>query len=219
MALANVGLARTFGYGKNTQTAGTIITQVIPPVGGKRAKLTKLVYTCGATLHTITVMRALARTTLSAAAAAAQAVINLTRDPGAYAANATSDGRATPSVADNVIAANDFLLIAKPDGTWHFAQVSSVATLAITLTANVPTGGFAAGADVYFFGIITDTDPNTGAAHPILTLIGGTSALTTLTGDGAPLVETVLQDSPMVIHSGNATNAGVLEQASGAYGP
>lgn len=198
--------AFTFGYGRKTAVADTKIDRLIDPGRGKKIKVTNLKVTVGGTAHTLTFLRPLNTTTLSAAAAAAQAVINLTADPGDYSGS---------SVADNPIAAGDYLVIEKPDGTYHLAVVSSVSTLAITLTANVPTGGFDSGATVWFLGVAADTDPHTAEPHPVFTLPA--SGATTMADF---LIAQVLQNNaPMLAQINNATAASVLEYINGVYGP
>lgn len=209
------------GFGVKTETADTVITRLIPPVRRAFTRLTGVHYRAGGTAHTLTVMRPLNKTTLTAAAAAAQAVINIAADPGDYPTGSR--------VADNAIAANDYVVIELADGTHHIGVVSSVASLAITLTANLPTGGAASGATVWFFGIITDLNPCDGLAHPQFTLTASTA---TVLGDQpgeavAGIVGTVPHPStfsgmngknmPMILHSGNATAQGWIESCTVAY--
>jgi hypothetical protein len=177
-----------------TATAGTVITVVAPAHRQGRTRVTKVSYTGTGTAHTLTAMRPLSRTTLSANAAASQAVINLTGDPGTLFSPA------------NVIAANDYLVIRHDDGTFGVYKVSSVSTLQITLTGNLSVA-CSAGATVWFLGITTDTDPATGLAHPAWTL--GTTT-NSLTGDGDVLVNSHQEDSPILLYSNNATNAGTF---------
>lgn len=190
-----LGANKTVGYGAVTQTAGTVITRTVPPARNAYTHITCVKYTAAGTAHTVTVMRPYGKTTLSSAALAAQAVINLTADSGV-----------TPPGA---IAANDYLVIEKPDGTYHTAVVSSVAALAITLTANVPTGGFASGATVWFMGAPAD--------HVDALFSGIASATTTYSEDVGSIRATLNKYEPMIVHSNNATAAGTLQQVSAAY--
>jgi hypothetical protein len=182
-------------YGKKTETADTAIVRTIPPhktSSGDRSytRLTSLFYRCGTTAHTLTVMRPLGTTTLSAAALAAQAVINLVADPGS-------------------IAANDYLVIEKPDGTFHTAIVSSVATLAITLTANVPTGGFASGAKVWFMGVAADQSDDVYELPA--------STLTKYEDAAVGFAGTAGSYEPLIVYIDNGTAAGFLQQVCAAY--
>lgn len=197
--LTVIGVADVLAH---TETAATAIVDIIPPRKGAKARLRKYVYTPGATTHTLTVMCPQGRTTLSAAALAAQAVVNLTADPG----TGTTSG---------AIAAADYLVIEKPFSagsprTFHIAKVSSVATLAITLTANVPTGGFSSGAAVWFFGAAAD------AQHPTFALTTGAQR-TPIDDSWYGLCGPTGQDMPILMYSDNATNAGTLNYAQGIY--
>ena len=210
----------SYSIGKKTEAAGTVITKLIPPRANAFTRLTWLEVLTGAMAHTMTIMRPLNKTTLSAVAAGGQAVISLVADPGNYPT--------TIQTADNVIAANDYVVVELPDVTYHVGLVSSVATLDITLTANLPTGGAASGAKVWFFGIITDTNPNTAEAHAQYTL---TANATNLFGNraGESIVgffETIKgltalsmtgKEEPLVVHIGNATNASTIEGGQAVY--
>lgn len=184
------------GLGSDTQTAGTVINRLVPARVGAFSRITKLVYTAGATAHTVYAMRSLGRTTLSADAAASQAVINLTAEPG-------------PS--GNTIAANDYVAIRQDNGAVIVAKVSSVSSLAVTLTANLSVA-ISAGASVWFFGVAGDTDPKTTLVHPKFT--GTASVTTSYSDDAGGVVASHAKDEPILVQSNNATNAGVIEQVS-----
>lgn len=144
------------GYGRKTATAGTKIVQLVEPMPNLAPHLLHVAVTVGSTAHILSVLRPLNKTTTSAAAAASQAVINITADPGDFTGIRTSD---------NVIAAGDYCVYQCSDGTWVVDTVSSVATLAITMATNVPFA-VSSGAPFWFFGIETDTNPNDAQAHP-----------------------------------------------------
>lgn len=199
---------KTLSLGKTTQTAGTVITLLVPPQANLRTKLAKLAVTVGATAHTLTIMRPLGRTTASSAAAASQAVINLTADPGDYSSVRT---------ADNAIAANDYLVFKHPDNTYSFDIVSSVSSLAITMTTNFPTLGIASGAPVWFMGITTDTNPNDARAHQAWTLPASGVQTFSAAHDRCSFFESLNVNEPMIIHINNATNASVLEYVEAYY--
>ena len=191
--MISLALNKTFSYGKVTQTADTVITRTIPPSYNAFTHITNLKYTAAGTAHTVTVMRPLAApTTLTSAAAASQAVINVAALAGS-------------------LAANDYLVIEKPDGTYHTGIVSSVSTLAVTLTANVPSGGFASGAKVWNLGVAAD--------HTNLVFNGIASATTTYNDYVSSVAATVFKEQPMIVYSNNATAAGTLENVSGGYSP
>jgi hypothetical protein len=195
-----------------TQSANTVIDVVIPPYSGYRTALTYLAYSLGSTAHTITVMRPLGHTTLSTAAAAAQAVINLTADPGTPASSMLASPYGEIPAAVNAIAANDYLVIKNPTtGIYNLYVVSSVATLAITLTANVPTGGFNIGQDVWFFGVAADTE------QALWNLTPTVSVRNTYSSGGKPLFVTPDINQPLILHSTNGTAAGTFDLVTADY--
>lgn len=197
--LGIVGASDQLSYGYQTQTAGTRINQLVQGKADHYTYVTKLTYQAGSTAHSLALMRKVSETTLSAAAAASQAVINLTADPG----TGTNPG---------AIAAGDHVAIKRPDGRWHHGVVSSVASLAITLTANVPTGGLASGARVIFYGAPGDTD------HTERTYNAPASATTTFpaVGDGV-LCRSLGVDEPVIFSSDNASNAGFLRHLAAEF--
>lgn len=218
----------TFSKQRQSVAFGTVISLLIPPSGGsainkgRKTKVTHLQYLAGGTAHTITAMRPLARTTVATAALAAATSLVITRDPGNYSANAVLDGAAVPSTANNLIAANDHIVIEKPDGTYLLtlpsAATTDSATGRVTLTVTaLPTGGISAGAKVWFLGILADVDPHTGEAHP--TFLSGTGLTTwpAVASQLGSLVETLGKDEPIVLQSNNATATGAFDVVSGVY--
>lgn len=208
-------------YGYKTQTAATKITQLIEPHQSGFTRLSALRYLVGANDHQLTLMRPFNKVTFTADAAGAQAVVNISADPGNYSAL-----NPLCRTANNLIAANDFVVYRCADGTFVVDTVSSVATLAITLTANVPTGGVKSGDPLWFFGVAADVNPNNALANPIL--LG--SATTTLTlveneanclgtipdlGSGLSLGDGIYQ--PLILQSNNVTAAGFLELVGVEY--
>lgn len=191
------------GFGQKTATAGTRINRLIPPRKRAYTRLKRLAATCGTTSHTVTALRPLGRTTLTAAAASGQAVVNLTADPG-------------PS--GNGIAANDLVAIREVDGITRQYTVQSVSTLAITLTANLVAGA-AKGADFWDFGAVADTDPRTGEAHqPYVLPAAGSGTLQTIFGgtDGV-MLSTIGADEPILLSDSNGTTAGSIDEVQYAY--
>jgi hypothetical protein len=221
------GLGGAQGYGKVTQTADTVITRLIEPKAGCITRIRYLKYTAAGTAHTLTVMRPLGKTSLTAAAAASQAVVNVQINPGNYSAIATALGTPTCRTSNNLAAANDFVAYQCADGTWVLDTISSISSLAITLTSNVPTGGLALGTTLWWFGIITDTNPGNAEAHPQFTLTASTAVTFGSVDDNyagwlgsLPAYPTLGMSGfgePMVCHSGNATAAGTLNEVSALY--
>lgn len=199
----NVNIVEAGSIGEATATAGTVITTVVPPKRGHRTRLVGLEYISAGTAHTVNIHRAVGKTVLNAAAAAAQADIVV------KTSGSTTIG--TGSVA-GAVAANDFLVIEKPDGSYHVGKVSSVAaasggTQTITLTANVPTGGFAAGAQVWLMGAVSES------SNQILSPT--TSATSTYGGD--VFCSSFRANEPLLLQSTNATAAGTFRNVKYGY--
>jgi hypothetical protein len=206
------------GYGRNTQTAATVIVQLVEPwPKGGWTRLSSLIYRAGANDHLITVMRPCNMVRFAADAAAAQAAVVLTADPGVY------NVKGTLATANNVIAASDYVAYKAADGTFKVDTVASGSGVSPTLTTNLPTGGVKAGDPLWFFGIVTDTNPNNNQAHPRFSGV----ASTTLTLTGGAGLGTIPdhklldlgngQGQPLVIISDNVTAAGFLENVGVEY--
>jgi hypothetical protein len=258
MAFSNDLPFPTFSVGTITQTAGTAIVALIPPwrgangvcmpytcdarwkpnwvgpSGGAFTHLSSLVYSSTGTAHKVGVLRPLNWTVVAAAAAAAQAVINIYDDPGIYSTNykyptvggvvaapqyggGTQGGTPPSQVADHGIAGSDYAVYQVADGTWVLDTVASVSTLAITMTTNVPTGGVLKGAPFFYFGTVSINDPGTGLAQ--------WQTNTAVTASRAQLLNDVLAGSiqsnhpgdPMVFYSPNGSSAGALDEIAGFY--
>jgi hypothetical protein len=210
----------TGDVGKLTATAGTAIQALVPPKRNAKTRIAELRYTNSTTAHLLTVLRPLTNTKVGLAALAGQAVIILVVDPG------------TQLVPSRPLAANDWIVLEGATQnnlpTFILAQVSSVtpgpaipaptgqpqgqpvynATLQVTLTANLPTGGVAAFARCWMLGITTD-------GHPQFTL--PVSATTDLVNSLVGLVGAKGIYEPLLISSNNLTAAGVLENAVVMY--
>jgi hypothetical protein len=203
------------GYGKLTTTANTVIQQLVRPFRAAWTKVTGFKYSGSSTTHTGTFRMSIGTTTLSAAAATGQAVVNLT---------------AQPTQARNV-AASDFLVIEYQDTTrvgtatgaetgelnYDLVKVSSVSTLAITLTANCPHA-YANGARVWLMSLDTDAIPgycgtgtaNTNPKYDLYTTAATELPSNALAAAGG-LVSSNHAYEPLVFESNNATSAGTLE--------
>ena len=227
----------SFSRPKKTATAGTVITSLMQPRAKTRLKVTTAKYTASTTAHTLTFLRALAKTKIATAVAAGGTSYVLARDPGNYSANFAADAQkgpntdgaqangtaiGSPLASNNLIASGDFLAIQlNQKAVFFLATVSGTPATAsngqVTLTATAaPTGGVPANAEVYFFGTTTDVHPLTGEANPAFT--GTASATTTLDGYGSEIASAYGSDEPLLFHSDNATAAGTLELITGVYG-
>lgn len=192
----------------HTETAATAIVEFAPPVSGRKAKLTSLVYTPGTTAHDLVLMRCIDETETTAASAATDTTLDV--------------GKVT--FADQTLASGDYLLIEHADGTFEINTVSSVASLVITLNAGVAKA-VNAGDRVWMFGHPT----NEAAYHVTLKSIASTRI--EFQSPSAGLVEGgigpnigIISDyerdglgDPLLFYSANGTVAGILNWASGVY--
>ncbi len=188
------------GDGGKTAAFGTAIQYLIPPHASGRTRITKLVYTSAGTAHTLTLLRPLGRTVIGAIAAAGQPVCVLSTDP---------------SPAGNTLTTNDFVAIrtASDDVTLLY-KVSGLATLTLTLTANLTTA-LAAGDDLWMFGVPADIFARTGGGH--MALLPAVSVTTTYSDSDGGVVATYNRDEPILFNSDNGTAAGTLAQIAWAY--
>ena len=235
----------TWAVPSNTANAGTAFDRLIPPYksGGGGPYLAKvdgngrlnqpapaafshvssLIYADTGTSHQVTVMRPLNWTYLTAALASAGTTLALAADPGLYSTAykyPTPGGHLVASVANNAIAANDYVAFQLRDGSWHYSTVASGSGTAPVLTTAVPTvtgGGADAGTVVYFFGISTDKNPQTNLVHHYWLSLAGTARLEMLGQGSGGTFAALNRGDPMIIYSANATNAGTLISASGFY--
>jgi hypothetical protein len=221
-----------FSAPRATATANTAFVSLIRPNpgggtsqtgirAGGYSHVTKVCYTTGGTAHPIYIMRPLNYTTFTADAAAGQAVVNIAANPGAWATTGVYKygdlNGATPSVANNLLAANDYVVYQTADGLYYADTVASIATLAVTLTTNVPTGGVKSGGLLYFFGVATDTDPGSGFPHPTTTIAASQTRDISWSADMG-VVHGLHAGDPLLFYSGNPTAAGILEFLTGFYG-
>jgi hypothetical protein len=234
--LVSIPYEGTFGLsGNNTQSAGTAITDFVPPyrpigftgqgtgvIAPFVTHLTTLLWdTTDTHTHVVYVMRPLNYTTFSAVAAAGQKVLSLAGDPGVYSTNykyITGTGKVV-SVADDPIAATDYCLYQLSDGTWFLDTAnSSYSAGAVTMSTNVPTGGVLKGGLFYWFGLGSETNPGDGKTHwssvTKSTTLKENLVVDAVTGG----INTYNAGDPLLIQSvNNDTTAGVMQGAYGYY--
>lgn len=225
-----------------TQTAGTVITGIVRPYPGVAGggnflqkpnkpnksfgrgvtHITTVLYTNGSTAHLVQICRPFNYTWLTTAIAANSGTAVLFDDPGKYSTNykyfsPLSTGSA--QIADNLIAANHFVVIQLADGTWFLSKITSVSTLTLTLTTTLPNitgGGALVGAPVYFFGnLTTDKNPGDGNANPGTTFTSATRGAWQETTCG--IVSAFNPGDPLVVYSPNTTAAGTFDTVTGFY--
>lgn len=193
-----------------TAAAGTAVTILIPGKTNLITRVMSLVFTSGSTAHTIVLARAIGETTLTASAAASQAVINVTSASPAYD---------TSGVAE-ALAASDLVAIENSLGQVVLHTVSSVASLAVTLSANLAVS-CNAGAKVWAFYEIGR------AVHRTIT--PKVSVVTSYGGSDAGVVSSVIHPNedkyndgqgrgrPILIYNANATAASVFDHVAAGY--
>lgn len=185
--------------------AGTPITGLVPPLRAAWTRLTRILYRCGATPHTVTVAKALWQTTLSASAVSGATSVALAADNGA----------ATPAGA---LAAGDWLCLELGNGTYYLAQASAVSTLTVALAA-LPAAA-ALGNKVWSFGAVDDHESSQTnlAANPLVGSQFVADAGRNEWGDPASgICCTLREEQPLMLHSDNPGVAGRFDLISAAY--
>lgn len=185
----------------HTEAFGTVITELIPPVSNRIAKLTSLVYTAAGTVHDLILMRAIHRVETTAAAAAA----------------ATSLVLSEATFGGDTLASGDYVCVEHSDGTYGLHLVSNLATL--TITINALAKAVSSGADVWIFGA-----PSDSSYHLTLKSIASTriefkdeaAGLITSGYDIGTFDRDGLGD-PLMFYSANGTAAGVLNWGAAKY--
>ena len=219
-------------YGLKTANANTAYYLLVEPMSVSAYTYIEFAqFTTTGAAHVATVMRPLSNTLtgslygpgqpcscyLDAPAAGAQATININQDPGVYTAY-TFNNNAAPRTANDILAANDYVAYQYPDGTWEVNTVSSVALPAVVLTNNLATGGLAAGAPVFYFGVAADVNPYDARAHPGFNLYAPASPTTiNLGSEGYPWIGTFNRGQPLLVYVNNVTDASTLERCTAAY--
>lgn len=201
--------------GLQSATAGTAYYAVIPPYAPPNAagvptwtpsyvtRICQLQYTCGNTANGFYVMRPIGRTTVAAAATTSVAAVTLAADP---------------SPSGNTIAAGDQVVMQYADGTFRRTQVNTSGwdstNLILTFTGNLPAN-VAAGAQMWMFGVNTDTDPTTGSAFPVIPTTVNTNNTAVVFGPSG--MGGVQKGDPLLVYNPNATaatNLNFLEYAN-----
>ena len=185
------------GFGSKTAAGGTEFSRVIPPRTGVRARIAGFSYTAGATAHTLTQLNAVDEVSLTSDAASGQAVININKAPTA------PDG--------SVMANTDWFIVQHEDGNWEDYKISSVSGLAVTLTANLDKKVLT-GSRAFFMGQPSDHSDRqfTIDASQTLTISGG--------DDRNCIGAAGANNQPIMFHSDNGTNAGIMRWLSYIYG-
>lgn len=183
------------GYGSATAAAGTEILRVCPPKLGRYTRVVSAQYDCGSTSHVLTLMVTLDRVQVSTDAEAGQAVIKFNKAP------VDSSG--------NKIAANDYFVVKDEMGIFGVYRVNAVSGLSITIDASIGTAGASgftnkvlAGRNVWFVGAAAD--------HAARQFTMKASTVNQLPHVPTGYATSPAAFEPIVVHSNNATNAGIL---------
>jgi hypothetical protein len=191
----------SYSWDHHTEAAATPILEVVPPVTGKKVRVTSTVYTPAATVHDIVFMRTIATVELTAASAASDTTLDLSA--------ATFGG--------DTLASGDYVILEHGDGTYGAYLASNLATL--VLTVNAISKAANVGANVYIMGAPGDTSyhntvksiasTRTEFIDPVGGVMDGDYDIGTYSSDGLGL--------PVLIYSANGTNAGVMNWGSAIY--
>lgn len=185
--MATVVKAKSLPLGTQTQTAGTVITDIFPGIRGLVARCTSLRYLTQGTAHAVHVMKPLSQgTTLAAAVAAAGTAISYTAEPG-------------PS--GNALSNNDWVGIELDNGNWHLSLATSHNGTSKTFTASALPSAANAGNKLVFFGLPADTGHfrQTTTVNSVENLLNVEEFVT---ADNA--------NDPLMVHSANGAAAGTL---------
>lgn len=194
-----------------TAAGGTPFHTPVPPRAGARAKITIVKYINGATAHVLTMMPALARTFVMADALGAGTVVSV---------------QALPTYPDGTLpAAGDFIVVQHDNGDWRSHEIGSISGFSITVTAAFPAvaagGGISAPRTGSFVQPLhLPPIPLTGqlffmgaaADHPDkqFAMTAANSPPNDLYNSTGGWCKSLLNGDPILMHSNNATNAGVL---------
>ncbi len=217
-----MALPGSFGggvVGKTTATLGTAWYGVVPPYWNgssyrSYACLLSANVTNGNTTTNLSFMRPIGSTTTSAASSTGVNTITITADPGNNAG-----GLYNSAGTNNNIAANDVVVVGNVDGTitQYIVGAYNATSKVVTVTAANLTVNVASGAKVWDFGIFSDTDPTTGAAHPVIpNSVAANTAGAAFTTVGSGFRGSRSGD-PLLIYCGNATNAVILNYGEYVY--
>ena len=183
----------------HTETAGATVAsnidEEVPGQDGKRLALVGFNYIVATTPHTLSVMHcgslAGSRNSASAAAAAAQKVLNVNTAP--------------TDPAGDAAASLDIIAYKVTGGAWEFNTISALSTKAITLTNNIAVA-VESGAPVRIFGELTN-----GYSFKFALPIGTTHYEDTI------LMQAPYKGDPLYVSIDNATTAGKLNNLLFAY--
>lgn len=194
-----------------TASANTAITALIPPRARAFSRVTHVMYRCGTTAHTITLLKSFLPTS--------GAVSTLTATVAASGTSATVN--ADPSVGSpaGALANGDWVAIQLDSGEYFISTISGLASL--TFTVNALPSQASAGNKVYAFGVPADhaSSQTTQAPNPIKgsSILCTASVMNDWSDFASGLIQSLAQEMPLIVHSNNATAAGTFELVSGDH--
>jgi hypothetical protein len=196
-----------FQFSTVTDTAGTAFGVVIPPVAGKIARVNEIIYTSGATAHTVYVMRPVGKTTSDG-----QGFDVASLDIPVSNVNAMPAPNSTTS---ETIAASDYMAWLDTDGKYQFGEVAGVSANVVSLSASYPPG-VPDGSPVWIFGELARA-PHLAFSPPV----SATTKIPLVAQGGVPVqldssVRSGVGD-PILVLSNNLTAAGTLVSVTGSY--
>lgn len=206
---------------------------------GSFAHITDLIVTCSTTANIIYIMRPQNWTTIKTALAKNATAITLTDDPGVYSTNYRyqlpgqtwnppgTNNSVGPAVADDAIAAGDYVAYQLADGRWVLDKIASGtfagANLVLTTgTPNITGATVAANSPLFLFGQFGDTHPQTGTVHLIRTPIISTNQQNLLASAGSAVsagngVAALNPGDPIMLYNPNAAATTTIDFVGGDY--
>lgn len=202
-----------FTVNGKTETAGTVITALVPPHTRGVSRITQIVWICGSTAHDVILMKPIGVTTVTTAVAASGTEIILTTaSPGV---DSSGDAEA--------LAANDYVAWRATDGTVEYDTVASVSSNTVTVN-NGTTPGIAANAKFWAFYEVGRTVPHKTLKCKASTVHYWESEYGIFSGEGRTWEDPDNYasnasgiDRPLLVYCANATAASTLSHLNGVW--
>lgn len=207
----------SLSFGGRTAAAGTAYVGLLYPKLQAFTRLTKFVYRCGATAHTLSFMKALGVTAGTVARVATDTTVTLAADPGT-------------GTLSGALAVSDYLCIELDDGRYFAPRITGLAGLVATIAA-LPAA-VSVGRPIWTFGAPGDQIFSTSTQEMTSGMTipsGGQSQNCGFQATTTASVDNAYEDpagglfcsnnvyEPLLIHSTNLTNAGTMLYVSGVH--
>ena len=190
----------------HTESSGTVILDVVPPLPGYRAEINSMVYECAGTAHTLVLLRPVASSTVAtrASASALEVVqVGAMRNP------------STGAVEDQTL--NDYIVYETRDGVHYAERVVSATDTTLTL-ANALADVVDPGSTVWYFGELARATHSTFECNTSVT--NSFDRLTFQSGIDSSMDQYNIRSGigdPLLFQSENIAAAGALRTMSGKY--